>query len=212
MSEFIQDSIKYQILSEDQITPELNRKLTVYLSELFPEWKEVFAHHRAWHDAPPIWSTLAYRAENNSTILEKEFPYTIVGHVGIVERTITTCWNWRYRVASFQGVSVAPSDRKKGIGRRLLQFSLEEARRRNYPFAILFCKEAMVPYYESLGWKLPEDSMIMWRDRELPIPMRSNCPMYQELENLAFPEGPIDVHNPLSSFCPSFSSETSHLE
>jgi hypothetical protein len=38
--------------------------------------------------------------------------------------------------------------------------------------------------------------MIMWKDRELPIHMQSNCPMYRELSGETFPEGPIDVHNP----------------
>ena len=26
--------------------------------------------------------------------------------------------------------------------------------------------------------------------------MRSNCPMYQTLSTVPFPEGPIDIHNP----------------
>lgn len=186
-------SIRYQIIPEEAISPELDRQLVVYLSEIFPEWRDVFAERRAWHDAPPVWTTLA----TEKTTQDKSTLPAIVGHVGVVERTISTCWNWRYRVASFQGVSVAPAFRRLGIGRKLLDLSLREAKRRNYPFAILFCKEPMVPYYTSLGWKLPEDSMIMWRDRKLPIPMRSNCPMYRQLEELTFPEGPIDVHNPL---------------
>lgn len=177
--------IVYDIIPEPDVTPTLNKRLVTYLAAIFPEWADVFKKRRAWHDAAAVWTTLARDKEK------------IVGHIGVVERTVTTCWNWRYNVASFQGVSVLSDYRGRGIGRTLLAQSLDEARRRNYPFAILFCTEPLVPFYSALGWKLPDDSMIMWRDRALPIPMRSNCPMYQELGDLAFPEGPIDVHNPL---------------
>ena len=135
--------------------------------------------------------------ESESSGATERFGGEVIGHVGVVERTISTCWNWRYRVASFQGVSVAPNWRRQGIAQRLLDLSLEETKRRGYPFAILFCREPLVPFYRALGWRLPEDSMIMWKDLMLPISMRSNCPMYRELTNLVFPEGPIDVHNPI---------------
>lgn len=177
--------ISYEIVPEAEISPALDKRLVTYLSAIFPEWADVFKKRRAWHDAVPVWTTLAREGEK------------IVGHIGVVERTISTCWNWRYNVASFQGVSVLPEYRNAGIGRTLLNLSLDESIERGYPFAILFCKEPMVPYYTANGWRLPDDSMIMWRDRQLPIPMRSNCPMYRELGDIAFPEGPIDVHNPL---------------
>ena len=176
--------IEYVILPEDQIDAKLDRELVAYLSQIFPEWASVFARQRAWHDARPLWTALAF------------VDGRVVGHTAVVERTITTDWNWRYKVVSLQGVSVLPEWRNRGIGRKLLKMALDEARKRGYPFAIIFCKEEMVPYYRSLGWQLPEDSMIMWKDRALPIPMRSNCPMYQTLGETPFPEGPIDVHNP----------------
>ena len=178
------NSVQFDIIPEEKIDAELDRRLVRYLSGLFPEWAHVFAQERAWHDARPVWTTLA-RSQGE-----------IVGHTAAVERTITTGWNWRYKVASLQGVSVDPEWRNRGIGRKILDLTLGEARRRGYPFAIIFCKEPLVPYYRALGWNLPDDSMIMWKDRALPIPMRSNCPMFQTLTDLKFPEGPIDVHNP----------------
>jgi hypothetical protein len=36
----------------------------------------------------------------------------------------------------------------------------------------------------------------MWNEQDCPITMRSNCPMYKELADQPFPEGPVDVHNP----------------
>ena len=52
-------SIRYQIIPEEAISPQLDRQLVAYLSEIFPEWRDVFAKRRAWHDAPPVWTTLA---------------------------------------------------------------------------------------------------------------------------------------------------------
>ncbi|MDO5565073.1 MAG: GNAT family N-acetyltransferase [Planctomycetia bacterium] len=178
------DAIGIRMIREPDVTSALDNQLRDFLSRIFPEWAEIFKSRRCWHEARPVFSIIA------------ECGNRIVGHVGVVERTITNCWNWRYNVGSFQGVSVDPEFRGQGLGKALLDRALEESKQYGYDFVILFCKEPLVPFYCKLGWKLPEDSMIMWRDRELPIAMRSNCPMYQVLGEMSFPEGPIDVHNP----------------
>ena len=179
------DSTTIDILTESQIDEKLDSQLRRFLCELFPNWREVFQTRRAWHDAKPVFTVLA-RDERGE----------IIGHVAVVERTVTTDWNWRYLAASFQGVSVAPRARKTGLSIKLLDLALEESKKRGYPFAILFCREPLVHFYKRNGWKLPDDSMMMWRDRALPIHMQSNCPMYRELGEEPFPEGPVDVHNP----------------
>ncbi len=179
------DDITIEILNENEIDSALDEKLREFLIAIFPNWETVFRTRRAWHDAPPVFTTLARDREGK-----------IVGHVAVVERTLTTNWNYRYRAASVQGVSVAPEYRKTGLSTRLLDMSLDEARRRGYPYAILFCREPLVHFYERNSWRLPNGSMIMWRERELPIHMQSNCPMYRELTDKPFPEGSVDVHNP----------------
>lgn len=184
-----------QTLDESQIDATLDREIRRFLVETFPNWADVFRTRRAWHDARPVRTVLA----TVPTSAESEpsgVGFRVVGHVAVVERAITTCWNWRYAVAGVQGVSVAPEFRKTGLSTRLLDVALAESTALGYPFAVLFCREPLVPFYERNGWRLPNDSMIMWKDRELPIHMQSNCPMYRELSGETFPEGPIDVHNP----------------
>lgn len=180
------DTLRIETLTQSQIDASLDRKLRAYLCQLFPNWETIFKTRRAWHDAEPIFTVVAFDAHDE-----------IVGHVAIVERTISTQWNWRYRVASVQGVSVAPSWRKTGLSSKLLERALDHARRQGYLYAILFCREPLVEFYRRNNWRLPDDDMIMWRDRDLPIHMQSNCPMYRELTAQPFPEGAIDVHNPL---------------
>lgn len=193
------ESATIRTLDESQIDATLDREIRRFLVETFPNWADIFRTRRAWHDARPVRTVLATVPANASSPESSELSgvdFRVVGHVAVVERAITTCWNWRYAVAGVQGVSVAPDFRKTGLSTRLLDVALAESTALGYPFAVLFCREPLVPFYERNGWRLPNDSMVMWKDRELPIHMQSNCPMYRELSGKTFPEGPIDVHNP----------------
>ncbi|MBQ2851683.1 MAG: GNAT family N-acetyltransferase, partial [Thermoguttaceae bacterium] len=193
------ESATIRTLEESQIDATLDREIRRFLVDTFPNWADIFRTRRAWHDARPVRTVLATVPSSASSPESSELSgvdFRVVGHVAVVERAITTCWNWRYAVAGVQGVSVAPDFRKTGLSTRLLDVALAESTALGYPFAVLFCREPLVPFYERNGWRLPNDSMVMWKDRELPIHMQSNCPMYRELSGKTFPEGPIDVHNP----------------
>ena len=178
-------ALPVEIVEESDLQTDEDRQLRELLCLCFPDWAEIFREHRLWHNTPPIFSVIV-RQEGH-----------IIGHIAVVVRTITTTWNFRYNVASIQGVCVVPEKRRIGLARCLLQEALREAARRGFHFAILYCTEFLVPYYVSQGWKLADDSVVMWNSRDLPIFMRSNCPMYYELSDIPFPEGPLDVHSPL---------------
>jgi len=173
-----------EIIEEHDLQPDDDKQIRELLCVCFPDWAKIFQANRIWHSTPPIFSVLV-RQEGR-----------IVGHLAVVVRTITTTWNFRYNVASIQGVCVAADKRRTGLSRRMLQAARREAARRGFLFAILYCKEFLVPFYNSQGWKLADDSVVMWNHQDLPITMRSNCPMYCELGDVPFPEGPLDVHSP----------------
>jgi len=177
-------NLPVEIVEEHALTQDEDRQIRELLCLCFPDWAKVFQHCRTWHNTPPIYSVIV-RQEGQ-----------IIGHIAVVVRTITTTWNFRYNVASIQGVCVAPDHQRVGLAHRLLQEALREAARRGFLFSILYCKEFLVTYYISQGWKLADDSVIMWNSRDLPIAMLSNCPMYYELSDVPFPEGPLDVHSP----------------
>lgn len=173
-----------EILDERTIDAGLDRRIREMLCRCFPDWQEIFQKRRIWHSTPPMFSVLAEDEEK------------LVGHIAAVVRTITTGWNFRYNVISIQGVCVLPEAQHCGLAHRMLQKVLEESKRRQFLFAILYCKEPLVNFYTSQGWKLADDSIVMWNQRDLPISMRSNCPMYYELSDVPFPDGPLDVHSP----------------
>jgi len=188
MSESKTDTLVAQpieIVEESDLLSDDDQQIRELLCLCFPEWSEIFRHRRIWHNESPIYSVFVREGGR------------IIGHIAVVVRTITTTWNFRYDVASIQGVCVAPNKQHSGLARRLLEATLLEAARRGFPFAILYCKEYLVSYYLSLGWKLADDSVVMWNSRNLPISMRSNCPMYYELSSVPLPEGPLDVHSPV---------------
>jgi predicted N-acetyltransferase YhbS len=177
-------ALPVEIVDECDIQPADDQQIRELLCLCFPDVAESFRQRRLWHNTPPIYSAIAREKGQ------------IIGHIAIVVRTMTTTWNFRYNVASIQGVCVATDKRRLGLSRHLLQETMREAARRKFLFAILYCQEFLVPFYTSQGWKLADDSVVMWNHRDLPISMRSNCPMYYELSDLPFPEGPLDVHSP----------------
>ena len=172
-----------QVIDEQDIDAALDSGIKEFLGGIFPEWGGIFRQHRRWHKTAPVFTVL-YRTDGR-----------IVGHVAVVVRAITTTWNFRYYVASVQGVAVAPDQRHAGLAHRLLAETLAEAKRRGFLYAILYCKEPLVDFYAAQGWKLPEDHAVMRNEEDQPISMRSDCPMYYELTGEPFPEGPLDIHN-----------------
>jgi predicted N-acetyltransferase YhbS len=173
-----------EVVDELNLDTDLDYRIRELLRHCFPDWADIFQNYRTWHSTRPIYSVLAWDGEK------------IVGHIAVVVRTITTTWNFRYNVASVQGVCVDPEFRHAGLAHQMLREALDEAAKRSFPFAILYCKEYLVSFYTAQGWKLADDSIVMWNQRDLPISMRSNCPMYYELADVPLPEGPLDVHSP----------------
>jgi predicted N-acetyltransferase YhbS len=173
-----------KVVEESAIDSGLDFRIRLLLCHCFPDWSEIFRGGRTWHSTPPLFSVVA--SDGNE----------IIGHIAAVVRSITTTWNFRYSVASIQGVCVDPKFRNCGVAHEMLRLALAEAARRGFQFAILYCKEYLVSFYSSQGWRLADESVVMWNQRDLPIAMRSNCPMYYELSDVKLPEGPLDVHSP----------------
>lgn len=55
-------------------------------------------------------------------------------------------------LAGVSGVKIAPEDRGRGIGRRMMTMLLDDIAARGYPLSVLY--PATMPLYRSLGWEL----------------------------------------------------------
>lgn len=68
-------------------------------------------------------------------------------------RDMLQCWHGRaVPMAGVAGVAVAPEERGRGVGRRLVTALLETIAARDYPLAVLF--PSTFPVYRSLGWEV----------------------------------------------------------
>jgi predicted N-acetyltransferase YhbS len=48
---------------------------------------------------------------------------------------------------------VHPSFRDEGVGSRLVRETIVSMRRIGSPFALLFCRDIRLPFYERMGWR-----------------------------------------------------------
>ena len=115
------------------------------LGELFDA--EYRAHEGAWNpDGPYGYAP----AELHVMAVEGG---RVVGHAGTQRRMISV-GDHEVLVAGTGGVLVSPSHRGQGLGARLLAATHDAARSiAPADYGYLGCREAMVPFYESCGYK-----------------------------------------------------------
>jgi GNAT superfamily N-acetyltransferase len=63
-------------------------------------------------------------------------------------------------------VMVHPSQRGQGIGARLVQETTARMKMSGRPFALLFCREIRLPFYQRLGWRRIDPEVSVEQDHE----------------------------------------------
>ncbi|MEU6275713.1 GNAT family N-acetyltransferase [Streptomyces populi] len=78
-------------------------------------------------------------------------------------------------VVGVGGVAVAPGMQGRGLARLVVAAAPEHARATGPRHALLFCRPALVPLYQSLGWHpLDEDVLVEQpQDRPATMPLRT---------------------------------------
>lgn len=76
----------------------------------------------------------------------------LLGHVGLQLRTVAV-GGTEVLVAGTGGVLVAPVARGSGLGRRVLRHAQTAMRDAGADFGYLGCREEVVPFYASCGWR-----------------------------------------------------------
>lgn len=118
----------------------LDKALKGLLCICFPEDRGVFSKSRYWNSVVPVYSVIVRNGQR------------IVGHVGIVSRTIA--WNDEdFTIAGIQSLCVAPDYRGKELAKQLLAKAMEDACRRGFPAGLLFCKPKLEQFYRVQGWE-----------------------------------------------------------
>ena len=103
---------------------------------------------------------------------------SMVSHVGLVRHTIRVAER-AVEVAGFGGVLTHPDHQGRGFGRVAMQKAEAYAHGvLGVDFGYLFCRQAMQPWYERLGWQRVEQPV--WIDQpqgimQAPLPSMVNC-------------------------------------
>lgn len=115
----------------------------------------------------------------------------LVGHLALLERTVL-CGEREVRVSGLGGLITLPHARGRGVASSLmdafLDFSLEET---TAEFILLFCLDALVPFYEKLGYREVSTPVAI---RQPSGPLR--CPIrifHRPLRGTPWPEGTVDI-------------------
>jgi len=167
------------VIPEDEMTAEIDQAIRELLCACFPPDVSTFSVTRAWHNSAPAYSLIARQAQR------------IVGHVGVVIREIS-CGETPVRVAGIQNLAVAPDQRSRGIGPRLMTAAMIEANQRAIPFGLLFCIPELERYYRQLDWMRidVQSTMLDATQGIVPIPGK-NIVMVLPLADQSWPPGDI---------------------
>jgi predicted N-acetyltransferase YhbS len=176
------ESPEYQleIVLEEAVSPELDVAIRALLCECFPPDVPLFRQCRWWHGCMPEYSLVCRQDQY------------VLGHVGIVRRTIT-CGGKPVDVAGIQSLAVSSALRGSGLSRQLMGRSMVEAKRRGILFGLLFCLPTLERLYASLGWERRNTTVTMLDEAGLDVPLPGkNIMMVLNLTSEAFPQG--DIH------------------
>jgi len=150
------------LVRERDVSRDLDKRIMESLCLCFPDDKETFSVTRAWHNTAPLW------------ILYSDFNYSIISHIGVVDRNIRV-GDQVVRIAGIQNVFVLAAEY-------------------GFDYGFLFCIPEIEKVYERCGWiKLPDTSILLTdesgKDGVLP---GKNIAMYFPLKFSTFPAG--DIH------------------
>jgi len=172
----------FEVVAEKDVSAELDREWRRFFGECFEPGTPLL-QSRYWHNSAPAYSVIS-RSQG-----------ALCGHIGIVVRRIR-CGATPITIAGVQNLGVKPGARGGRLGYRMLDVAMDEARRQDIGFGLLFCVPALEAYYAGNGWRTTTEPVTMrYLAGDEPIPDK-NIGMYRTLGTQAFPSGPIHLQGP----------------
>ena len=178
------DKFKLDMIEEDNMKGEIDKKIRKLLCECFPEDEKVFSQTRYFNNVLPCYTFIF---QNNNKVL---------GHVGVVIHRIMIK-NSQIKIAGIQNLAVSNEMRRTGLSQQLMIDAMAEAKKHNIKFGLLFCIPVLENFYSKLKWKTINASVMMLdkNGNKVSVPLK-NITMYKELDKESkFPDGPIDLQS-----------------
>jgi len=177
------NNIQFSIISENDISPNLDHSIREILVACFPADREYFQARSWWHCIP------IYR------VLGRNDGDSIIAHVAIVERTVVVGQSSsKVRVAGVQGFCLLPDYRGTGLSDKMIAIAMDEANKRGFDTGLLFCQKRVQAVYDRMGWHKLDSNVYMSDDKEGKklIPAK-NITMFYPLVTKQFPPGDINL-------------------
>jgi len=116
-----------------------------------------------------------------------------VGHVGLLQHTVTAGGR-PVTVAGVGGVVTTPEAQGRGLAQRGMRHAAEFMRQEwGVAFGLLFCRDALVHFYERLGWQLVQDPVEIEQDAG-PVVCSLNV-MVLPCDGREWPAGPVSLNS-----------------
>jgi len=174
--------MELRVIDELQMDAVMEAAVRAALQACFPRDREHYGRTRDWHGSAPAWTVVLQEGE------------AVVAHVGVVDRRIRV-GGQPLRVFGPQGVCVRPEHRGKRLVDKVLSAAVDEARRREIQWGMLFCQQATMRIYARTGWQEVDRTRITRIDAdgaEGPLP-EGSMPMVRCAGDGQFPLGPIHL-------------------
>lgn len=117
-----------------------------------------------------------------------------LSHAGIVLREASADQT-PVRIGGIGGVMTHPEARRQGLAALAVSIAVDWMRDQGVDFGLLVCREALVPYYESLGWRRHSGPLIVTQHGEA-TEFTFNLPMVRALGTEPPATGVIDLKGP----------------
>jgi GNAT superfamily N-acetyltransferase len=116
-----------------------------------------------------------------------------LGHVGLVRHTVSVGGR-PVAVGGVGGVVTVPEAQGRGLAQRGMRHAAEFMRHEwGVDFGLLFCRDALVPFYERLGWQLVTEPVEV-EQPDGPVVSSLNV-MVLPTDGRGWPGGPVVLHS-----------------
>lgn len=167
------DRLQIEIVSSAELKPSLQDEITHWLIAVFLDEDD----DTAW--ASVDWHILGW--------IDDE----LVGHVDVLRRLVLVR-EVKVTVAGIGGVVTKATWRGKGLGSRLMREAQRFMREgMAVDFGLLMCDQAMISFYESLGWHVVDGPLLYHQPSGQEL--FEDAVMVYPITEAEFPEGEIDV-------------------
>ena len=170
-----------EVLHVDQVSPAQERALDELGAAVYPASQETTLPGESVAWASPQWSLLLWVGDE------------LVTHVGLLVREILQDGKIK-RIGGLGAVATHPAKQGQGFGSQAMRaaarwFDTEAA----VPYAVLFCRPGLVPFYERLEWK-PFMGKVLVEQPQGKITFTANDAMVLAVREQAPLRGVLDLN------------------